>query len=156
MEQEFRVSVENNTGTNLMLMGRQIKPLREFVGQQDFSFEYHFDAQSFADAINERNQLGMSAVVSVPDSELESSTESVRIDSVATVDVPQAAETSTTSSEESSDSLVNANDSYVLSLKDKTVKELRAECKRLGLSGYSSLKENELITLLTQRDIKED
>lgn len=41
-------------------------------------------------------------------------------------------------------------------LRDKTVAELKAECKRLSIAGYSSLKEDDLITLILENNSKQE
>jgi len=128
------VVVMNASGTRLMLMGRVIRPLRETTEDQEFQFSDPYEAIAFTDSINSRNTRGMSALyagieVAEPVEEIEPVKP---VETVEIVDVELMKE-----------------------LKAKSVKELKAMCKKLGISGYSALNEAELIALILENQTEE-
>lgn len=122
------VVVTNRSGYAIAIQGRRIKPLRETAEDQEFPFSSVESAQEFTDSVNNKGVIGLSALFAGDES--------------------QEPETQNVDGDESQDT--EAKNYASLS-----ITELKAQCKERGLSGYSRLKEPELIELLTQNPLVE-
>ena len=151
------VVVTNRTGHAFTITGCRIKPLRETTQDQEFPFETENTAQEFTDAVNEKEIIGLSALFAGDESKEPELVEGELIEAGDETKEPELIEgelieagDETKEPELVEGELVETGDEAVIrkELEALTIQELKAKCKERGLSGYSKLKEQELIDLL--------
>lgn len=134
------VVVTNRTGHAFTIIGCRIKPLRETAKDQEFPFDTENTAQEFTNAVNEKEIIGLSALFAGDESKEPELVEGELVETGDETKEPKLVE----------GELVETGDKAVIrkELEALTTQELKAKCKERGLSGYSKLKEQELIDLL--------
>lgn len=113
------VVVKNNSGQTLLTHGVRVKPLRETNKDQEFEFKTPLEASDFADHINSHPHKGLKALYAGA----------------------EGGELAGTTSETAVAALLEE-------LKEMSDKDLKAKCKEMKFSGYSSLKGDDLVNLI--------